>query len=102
MKTILVETTGETQTIDIPEVNVAYYLGGAPLTFCGTIQELGIVILVKEDSVGQINPYKNTWCPNLTAGRALIIQTDEQGIPIDLDFDAYESWYSAKLKHREI
>ena len=101
MKTILVETTGETQTIDIPEVNVAYYLGGAPLTFCGTIQELGIVILVKEDSVGQINPYK---IPGVQSyrGRALIIQTDEQGIPIDLDFDAYESWYSAKLKHREI
>ena len=101
MKTILVETTGETQIIDIPEVNVAYYLGGAPLTFCGTIQELGIVILVKDECTGEINPYK---IPGVQPyrGRALIIQTDEQGIPIDLDFDAYESWYLAKLKHREI
>ncbi len=99
MKTLLIETCGTPIQIDIPETNAAYYLGGAPLTFCGTIPNLDIVILIKEDSTDDINSYK---IPGVSPfrGRALIIQTDIEGVPTDLDFSAYEkylSWFNGPV-----
>lgn len=92
MKTILIETCGTPIQVDIPEPNAAFYLGGAPLTFCGTIQALDIVVLIKEDSTDDINSYKIPGVKSFR-GRALIIQTDDEGIPMDIDFDAYEKYY---------
>ena len=92
MKTILIETCGTPTHVDIPETNVSYYLGGAPLTFCGTIQDLDVVILIKEDSVDEMNPYNIPGVKSFR-GRALIIQTDTEGVPMDIDFDAYDNYY---------
>ena len=92
MKTILIETCGTPIHVDIPELNVSYYLGGAPLTFCGTIQDLGIVVLIKEDSTDDVNPYKIPGVDRFN-GRALIIQTDDEGAPVDIDFGAYDKYY---------
>ena len=89
MKAILVETNGKLNHIDITELEVSFYLGGAPLTFCGTIKHLDLVVLIKEDYPGTVfNPYV---IPGVSRfkGRALIIQTNSHGNPIDIDYDAY-------------
>lgn len=92
MKTILIETCGTPIQIDVPEPEVSYYLGGAPLTFAGTINQLDIVVLIKEDSQEPENPYRVPGVQSFR-GRALVIQTDGEGVPIDLDFDAYDEYY---------
>ena len=101
MKTILVEFSGDLNHVDIPELDVSYYLGGAPLTFCGTIPELDIVILIKEDSLQPLNTYRIPGIKSFN-GRALIVQTDDEGAPIDINFDKYyeyEKWYNQPIAH---
>ena len=96
MKTVLVEVNGEIKYVEIHELDVHYYLGGAPLTFCGTIEPLDAVILIKLDYPGGLNPYVIPGVPRFR-GRALIIKTDDEGAPIDMDLDEYEhyvAWFN--------
>ena len=101
MKLLLVEPNGELCREEIPEADVCFHLGGAPLTFCGTIDVLDVVVLVKEDCTGKVNPYK---IPGIDPykGRALIIQTNEEGVPVDLNFDAYDKWYATSRRRGTI
>ena len=91
MKTVLVEVNGELNYVDIPELEVHYYLGGVPLTFCGTIEPLDAVILIKLDYKGIINPYIIPGVRRFK-GRALIIKTDDEGVPTDLSMEEYEEY----------
>ena len=100
MKTILIETTGELHYVDIPEKNVDFYLGGAPLTFCGTIPELDAVVLIKEDSRDAENSYIIPGVERFK-GRALVIKTDVEGIPVDIDLREYETWYDTNTTSHE-
>ena len=101
MKLLLVETCGTPIPVDIPEIDVAHYLGGAPLTFCGTIMDLDVIVLIKEDSDDELNSYHIPGIKRFR-GRALIIQTDTEGIPTDLDFEAYDNyveWFNRPVSH---
>ena len=96
MKIILIETDGGLHDVDITEEEIAFYLGGVPLTFCGTIQELDIVVMIKEDSTNDTNPYVIPGIKRFR-GRALIIQTDDNGDPIDIDKEVYHNWVGSKI-----
>ena len=63
MEIILIEIDGGLHDVKITEEEVAHYLGGIPLTFCGTIQELDIVVMTKKNSTSEYKSLCNPRYP---------------------------------------
>ncbi len=91
---LLVDETLKTETVRVPQSDVASLLGGR-VTFVGAVPEVGGVIVARRDGEGDAH----SWCGTKrffddappVYGRVAIVASGERGEEMDLDVEQTRS-----------